>query len=231
MSSGTVLEDSRDEAGRNVPWAQIDTVLLDMDGTLLDLKFDNFFWLELLPERYAETRGLSAADARHELKPRFDAAAGTLAWYCLDHWSRELGLDLVALKHCHKHRIGYLPMVPEFLAALRRRGKRQTLVTNAHPQTLAVKTAVTGLHALVDEIVCAHDLAAAKESRGFWSALKRLRPFDPRRTLLIDDSLAVLDTAQSYGIRHVVAIRRPDSSRPPRAIESVPAVDGVEDLI
>lgn len=214
-----------------MPWLQIDTVLLDMDGTLLDLKFDNFFWLELLPARYAEARGLPEADARRELKPRFDAVAGTLAWYCLDHWSRELGLDLVALKRNHKHRIGYLPMVPEFLASLRRRGKRQTLVTNAHPQTLALKTAVTGLHALVDDVVCAHDLAAAKESREFWSALKRQHAFDPKRTLLIDDSLTVLEAARSYGIRHVVAIRRPDSSRPPRDIESLPAVDGVEDLI
>ncbi|HBT55971.1 MAG TPA: haloacid dehalogenase, partial [Pseudomonas sp.] len=30
-------------------WNAIDTVLLDMDGTLLDLHFDNHFWLEHMP--------------------------------------------------------------------------------------------------------------------------------------------------------------------------------------
>ena len=41
-----------------LPWPEIHTVLLDMDGTLLDLRFDNHFWRELVPERYAERHGL-----------------------------------------------------------------------------------------------------------------------------------------------------------------------------
>ena len=27
-----------------IDWTQLDTILLDMDGTLLDLEFDNHFW-------------------------------------------------------------------------------------------------------------------------------------------------------------------------------------------
>ena len=47
----------------SLPWSDIDTVLLDMDGTLLDLHFDNHFWLEHLPQRYAELHGVSRAMA------------------------------------------------------------------------------------------------------------------------------------------------------------------------
>jgi hypothetical protein len=62
-----------------------------MDGTLLDLRFDNFFWQELIPSRYAALHGLPHEEAVAVLTPRFEAARGTLEWYCLDHWSRELG--------------------------------------------------------------------------------------------------------------------------------------------
>jgi FMN phosphatase YigB (HAD superfamily) len=50
------------------PWEAIDTVLLDMDGTLLDLRFDNYFWMEFLPERYAERHGLTPEQARAVLR-------------------------------------------------------------------------------------------------------------------------------------------------------------------
>ena len=32
--------------------------------------------------------------AMAQLRPRFDARRGTLDWYCVDHWSDELGLDI-----------------------------------------------------------------------------------------------------------------------------------------
>jgi FMN phosphatase YigB (HAD superfamily) len=77
-----------------VPWGDINTVFLDMDGTLLDLNFDNHFWLEHVPLRYAEARGLAPAAAKAELLERYRSREGTLEWYCVDHWSRELGLDI-----------------------------------------------------------------------------------------------------------------------------------------
>ncbi len=82
-----------------LPWSAIDTVLLDMDGTLLDLHFDNHFWLEHLPQRYAERNGLSRAEADAVLEPLFREHAGQLNWYCLDFWSRELDLSIRELKH------------------------------------------------------------------------------------------------------------------------------------
>jgi 5'-nucleotidase len=214
-----------------VDWDGIDTVLVDMDGTLLDLAFDNFFWLELVPQSYAHKHGLEVAAARDLLAPRFAARAGTLAWYCLDHWTRDLDLDLKTLKHDHREHIRFLPGAREFLAAVRRRRKRLCIVTNAHRDTFAVKAAHTGIDKLVDGVVCSHDFAAPKESAEFWHALERHEPFHRGRTLLVEDSLAVLAAARSHGLAHTVAIRRPDSRQPPRAIREFDAVDGVGDLV
>lgn len=214
-----------------IAWEQIDTVLVDMDGTLLDLAFDNFFWRELVPERYARLNGLSVPAAKTALAPRFDARVGTLAWYCLDHWSRDLGMDLKTLKREHRAHIRFLPGAPEFLAAVRGRGKRLCIVTNAHRDTFEVKAEQTGIDRLVDGVICSHDYRAPKESADFWASLEREVSFDAARTLLIEDSLAVLVTARAYGLEHTLAIRRPDSGEPARAIDGFVAVDGVIDLI
>ena len=128
-------------ASHVVDWSEIDTVFVDMDGTLLDLAFDNFFWLELVPARYAERHGLMPEAARAHVLSRFDAAAGTLSWYCLDHWTRDLGLDIRTLKRSHSHLIRFLPGAPEFLAAVRARGKRLWLVTNAHRELVVALAA------------------------------------------------------------------------------------------
>jgi putative hydrolase of the HAD superfamily len=214
-----------------VDWDAIDTVLVDMDGTLLDLAFDNFFWRELVPQRYAEQHGMSVQAAQTALAPRFAAKVGTLDWYCLDHWTRDLGMNLKTLKREYREHIRYLPGAREFLAAVRARGKRLSIVTNAHRDTFAVKAEHTGLDKLVDAIVSSHDFAAPKESAAFWLALERHAPFDGLRTLLVEDNLTVLAAARAHGVRHTIAIRRPDSREPPRAIGDFVGVDGVFELV
>ena len=213
-----------------VDWDTIDTVLVDMDGTLLDLSFDTFFWREVVPQRYAEVNGLTVPAAQQSLAPRFEAKVGTLQWYCLDHWARDLGLDLKTLKREYRQHIRFLPGAQEFLASVRARGKRLVLVTNAHRDTFAVKAEHTGIDRLVDSVVCSHDFSAPKESAAFWHALEAHEPFDRWRTLLIEDSLTVLAAARDYGIRHTFAIRRPDSLLPPRAIADFVAIDGVFEI-
>jgi 5'-nucleotidase len=212
-------------------WDHIEVVLLDMDGTLLDLAFDNFFWLELVPAQYAEARGLAEEEARRHVARCSASVFGSLAWYCVEHWSGELGFDVGALKWRHRRRIGYLPGARDFLAALRRRQKPLVVVTNAHRRAIEVKVHQTGLDALVDGIVSSHDFDAPKESPEFWVRLQAERPFDPQRTLLVEDSLPVLEAARAHGIRHAIAVRRPDSGQPPRDIDGFPAIDGVADLI
>jgi len=213
-----------------IPWDDVDTVMVDMDGTLLDLAFDNFFWRELVPSRYATHRNLPEDEARRELTARYEALEGSLAWYCIDYWSETLGLDIRALKWEHRHRIRYLPKATEFLRAVRRRGKRLLLVTNAHRETLAVKVAQTGLDREVDGMISSHDYLAPKQSQAFWQRFLEGEDFDPERTVLIEDSLSVLKAASTFGLKFTVAIRCPDSGQPPRQISSFPSVDRVHEL-
>lgn len=213
------------------PWHEIDTVLLDMDGTLLDLAFDNFFWLELVPRRFASLNRIDDAVARREIGRRYAEVSGTLAWYCVDHWTAELGLDIRKLKREHGHLIRYLPMAQEFLRRLRGRRKRLILVTNAHRDTLAVKIERTAIDGWMDAVVSAHDYRAPKESEAFWNELNRRHPFEPKTTLLLEDSEPVLNAAKTFGVEHLIAIRRPDSRHTPREISGFDAVDGVSDLI
>jgi len=212
-------------------WRQIDTVLLDMDGTLLDLHFDNYFWLQHVPRRYAEARGISEAAAKAELAARYQDIQGTLEWYCVDHWTRELGLDIALLKEEVDHLISVHPHVTEFLDLLQRAGKRRVLVTNAHQKSLQLKMRRTRLHDRLDHVVCAHDIGLPKENIGFWSRLQQDEPFDPARTLFVDDSLAVLHAAQAYGVRHLLAIQLPDAHQAERRIDDFPAVRGFATLL
>lgn len=216
--------------GVHFDWEAVDTVLLDMDGTLLDLRFDNFFWQELVPRRYGEARGIGLEEAHRHLLPKFARKRGTLDWYCLDYWSRELGMDIVGLKEEVRDHIDFLPDVPEFLQAVRQADKRLVLVTNAHPETLRLKLRRTGLQRYLDALHSSHDVGLPKEDVSFWERLRAIEPFDPQRTALVDDSLPVLRSAYEYGIGRVIAIRRPDSTRPARAVGDFPGVDRLADL-
>ena len=214
-----------------VDWPTVDTVLLDMDGTLLDLHYDNHFWLEYVPRRYAERHGMSGESARKALLERYHAVAGTMAWYCVDYWSEQLGLDIAQLKQEVEHLIAVHPDVVEFLDAVRGSGRRAVLVTNAHGKSLELKLRRTRLGGHLDSVVCAHDLGLPKEHPGFWARLQPHQPFIPETTLLVDDSLPVLRSAAGYGIAQLLAVRCPDSRQPRREIDEFAAIDGFADLL
>ena len=74
-----------------------DTLMLDMDGTLLDLAYDNYMWMEHIPAEYARKHDVTADHAREHLYATFKRMEGKLDWYCLDHWSNELELDVAAV--------------------------------------------------------------------------------------------------------------------------------------
>ncbi len=209
-------------------WARVETVCLDMDGTVLDLRFDNMFWLEALPRRWGERRGLNEQAALAQLKPRFDAKRGTLDWYCIDHWSEELGFDIAALKAEMREHIRYLPGATPFLDRVRALGKRVLLTTNAHPISLAIKNRQARLARHFDELVSSHEFAVPKESPEFWARLARGHGVAVGSTLFVDDSRPVLEAARAAGVRWTLQVLQPDSSQPPHAAAS--GFDGVRSL-
>jgi len=214
-----------------INWTDIKTVLLDMDGTLLDLNFDNHFWQEHVPLRYAELNKLTLAQAKDVLYPKFKNAEGTLDWYCVDYWSSQLGMDIPKLKKEVNHLIAVHPHVVDFLEAVKYSGRRMLLVTNAHVKALEIKMEQTQLAGHFDHIVVSHDLGVPKETHDFWEKLKQIESYDERSTLLVDDSLPVLRAARNYGIKHLLAVRKPDTQRDEKDVEEFEAIYHFDDIM
>jgi len=202
-----------------------------MDGTLLDLNFDNHFWQQHVPLRYAEALGMPQQAAREELMARYHARAGSLDWYSVDFWESELELDIMRLKEEVAHLIAVHPHVVVFLAALRASGKHVALVTNAHHKSLTLKMNRTGLHGYFDDLITSHEIGLPKEDPAFWERLRARLPFDPATTLLVEDSLPVLDSARAYAIAHLVAVKRPDTCRPAKDTGAYRAIDDFSELL
>jgi 5'-nucleotidase len=206
-------------------WSQVDDVLLDMDGTLLDRHFDNFFFEEELPLRYAAKHGLGLSEGRERLFALYRAVEGELDWTDLTYWSRTLDIDVVALTKEFDHMIVFLPDAEEFLHRLRTSGKGVHLVTNAHAAGVAIKAARTGIDRHVDRIVTASDVGYLKMRREYWPACRRVIGFDPIRTLYVDDDEACLDAAHAYGVRFVYHSSKSSSLLPPQPSSQYPSIE------
>ena len=205
--------------------------MLDMDGTILDLAYDNFMWLTHVPQRWAEKNGMTLSDARKRLFAKYGEIQGELYWYCLDHWSERLELDVMQLHRDNHERIEYLPGARTFLETVRESDKKVLLVTNSHPDTLNLKQEVTGFSEYFDGIHSAHTYGYAKERQEFWHALLEEEHFDPATTLFVDDTEPVLHSAAEFGLGSLVTITRPDTSEPTRENGTFVGVTGVGDLL
>ena len=214
-----------------VNWNNIDTILLDMDGTLLDLYFDNYFWREHVPQRFAELHSTTVEDAKRTLFPIFRSKEGTIDWYCVDYWTHTLGLDIAMLKQEVEHLIAVHPFVIDFLDQLKKTNKTVALVTNAHQKSLMLKMDRTKLHHHIEHIVCAHEFGMPKENPEFWYKLKDHLPFEKSRTLLIDDSLSVLRSARDHGIGYLLAVYEPDSKDLRRDVAEFDAIDSFKQIM
>lgn len=212
-------------------WNNIDTVLLDMDGTLLDLYFDNYFWSKHLPQRYADIHGGSLEEVSEQLMSRIMAERGSLNWYCLDYWSEQLQVDIPALKQEISHLINAHPSTYRLLEGLHHSHCETWLVTNAHRASLDLKLANTDLEQWMQRIVVSHDFSRPKEDPLFWRDLAETMHFDPARSLLIDDTHSVLEAAAEYGIKHLVTLRQPDSSLAIRDDLRYPAIHSFDEIL
>ncbi len=214
-----------------IDWNSIDTVLLDMDGTLLDLHFDNYFWTDHLPRVYAAKHQISEEESSKRLHSRLSVNQGTLDWYSIDHWSEQLDMDIPALKREVQHMISLRPHALEFLTQLHHSHRDVVMVTNAHRKTLDIKMDHVDITPWFDRVVVSHELEAPKEEQAFWHKLQALHPFDPARTLLIDDTERVLDSARDYGVAHLLTLLQPDSQRQKRIDTRFPGIHHFDEIM
>ena len=212
-------------------WGDLDTVLLDMDGTLLDKYFDDYFWEHYVPLQYAEKNRLGLESSRNELVKRYRSVENTLQWTDLDYWTQQLGLDIPGLKMNINHMINIHPFVIDFLKFVRDQKKRIILVTAAHNKTLKIKVDKTGIEPLFDQIICAEEVGMAKENPQFWQILEEMLGFNRKRTLLADDTAKVLESAQQYGIKELIHIAKPSSQKPTEYSSQFPSIARFNELI
>lgn len=214
-----------------IDWNDIDTVLLDMDGTILDRHFDDHFWLEHVPKRWSQRNHTTLDYAKEHLYSLFRSQENTLNWTDLDYWSDRLKLDIPVLKQEIEYLIAVHPYVIEFLLFLKHTGKTVWLVTNAHSKTLDLKMKSTRIGPYFDGIISAHQVGLPKEDDHFWRKLQDFISYDPSRTMLGEDSETNLTTAQRYAIRYLVYISRYSSQIEPRRSERFATIDYFNRLI
>lgn len=214
-----------------INWKNVETVLLDMDGTLLDLHFDNYFWLTFIPEKLAEKTGKSVAHCHTYMAEEYAKVYGTIAWYCLDYWADKLQLDIVALKREVDHLISLRPDTLPFLDALKATGRRVVLLTNAHPGSLSLKIEKTQLDTHIDTLISTHQYGVSKEFQQLWQGVQRDLGFIPEKTLFVDDGVAILAAAQEFGIGELLCVTNPDSQKPENVVSTYPATNDFRTLI
>lgn len=213
-----------------VDWGKLDTILLDMDGTLLDLEFDNHFWGTVIPSEWGKQRGLDVTTSQETLAPLFAAQRGRLNWYCIDFWGKKLDLDIPRIKARYAHGIRWRPQAERFMQHLKASHLDVVMITNAHPLTLEMKAERLPLAQWFDAMISSHDYGTPKETPAFWDRLMTERPFDPERTLFVDDSEYVLEAAEAYGVTNLMTLKQPDSSVPPRQSTRYPAIHHFDEI-
>ena len=212
-------------------WSKIDTVLLDMDGTLLDLHYDSHFWLNVIPAQHALARGISLDAAKADILKRYQAVSGQIQWYCLDYWEQQLSLPIMELKRESQHLIKMREDVPHFLTELKKAGKELILLTNAHPESVMLKFEHTAIDNYLDGVVSTHEYGVCKEQQSLWHQVQKDLGFNKQRTLFVDDSVPVLNAAREYGIEHLLAVANPDSQQPHNEIADYLSVTDYRKII
>lgn len=202
-----------------------------MDGTLLDLHFDNHFWLEHLPVKLALINNIPIVQAKEDIIAEYTKVEGTINWYCLDYWSEKLGLDIVEAKREIEHLISLREDALPFIDALKCSGREVILLTNAHPDSLSLKVEHTKLDEHIDQLISTHEFGVTKESQLLWQKLQAKIHFANDSTLFVDDSLAILRSAKRFGIKHLLAISNPDSQKPLNDTEDFMAVSDYTELL
>ena len=185
----------------------IECLLIDMDGVILDNAYDNDFWQNQIPEVIADSKGIGFDDAKRLAIQIFNYKKNTKDWYDVDYWSNMLDIDIEAQKRSEKSfsRISLYDGVIDTLNVLKNKTK-MILITNAHRKTLNIKLEKYNLTPYFDEIVCAHELHYVKEDIQLWYMLRSKYRLDYEKTLLVEDTINNINVGLSAGISGAIYV-------------------------
>jgi putative hydrolase of the HAD superfamily len=185
----------------------IECLLIDMDGVILDNAYDNDFWQNQIPEVIADSKGIAFDDAKRLAIQIFNYKKNTKDWYDVDYWSNMLDIDIEAQKRSEKSfsRISLYDGVIDTLSVLKNKTK-MILITNAHRKTLNIKLEKYNLTSYFDEMVCAHELNYVKEDIQLWYMLRSKYRLDYEKTLLVEDTINNINVGLSAGISGAIYV-------------------------
>ena len=183
------------------------TVLLDLDGTLIDS-------LRLILDSYHHTL------ARHGLPPRTDEewlkGVGTPLTVQLAEWRDEIGTieAMIAtyrdynLKH-HDRMVTVYPGVLEAVREIKAAGLQTGLVTSKNRQGALRGLQLVGLEALMDVLVCADEVTNPKPHPEPVEKAVALLGADPATTVYVGDSVHDIHSGRAAGVRTAAALWGP----------------------
>ena len=182
--------------------------LIDLDGVILDTKYDNYFWQEYIPKIYAQLNDMPIADAINVTHSLFHYKKKTKDWYDIVYWSNMLGIDIAKEKEKKDNmdKISLKEGSLEILNLLKLRGKKLFLITNAHRTTLNIKLKKFDISKYFDEMICSHELAYIKEDIQFWHVLRVKLKLDYKYSVLVEDTFDNINSAYHAGLNNFVYI-------------------------
>lgn len=187
-------------------------IFFDMDGTLLDLAFDTYIWMQLVPERWAVEHQATLEQAKSKLYQYYLQFQGSLNWYSSQFWRQHIGVDAFAVQQENRHLIAPRFGCFELLNALQHLDIECWIVSNADQVTLDLKLENVPIRPYFKQVISSESIGYAKEDQRFWQTLQHRHPFDLSQVTFIDDNYAVLDSAKQFGIAQLFSISEPDSS-------------------
>lgn len=214
-----------------IVFKQIETILLDMDGTILDKYYDDFFWEVYVPQKYAEKNQITFEEAQKILFAMYKAEEGTLNWTDINFWSQKTGLDIPTLKKEIDHLIAPHPDSEEFLEKINFNGNKVYLVTNAHNWVMELKLKKTGFYRYFQHCFTSFDIGYPKESLKFWKVLFDKTGINPNKTLLVDDTEQILHTAKNSGIKYPILRAISSSKAKPKNSEHFLTIKSFRELL
>lgn len=179
-------------------------VSFDLDGTLVHGRFGDMVWHHGIPEKYAETYGISKEEAQALIVKEYEAMGDSnLLWYDVDWWIRkfELPLDPKELLDRYAEYIEATPYAFEVIEALRRR-YRLVVASNAARIFVEKELAHVGLTSCFEQIISAtSDFGMVKKEARFFQTLCTTLDIEPCELVHVGDH-AVFDheVPRSLGI-------------------------------